>query len=247
MRTAFGALLVAGLLAGCQAAVPAVPAVATTSGPLSADAARQAGDALVARGDYAGAAERYRAAVAAYPDDLMLRFALGSVSTHLDRRDDAVASFMWVVAHGDPRVPEVATARQWLETTGVLAAAAPGAPAPLSATVAAPADAAGVGAVRGQSAWPGLRAGDRRPTLLVKLVGDDAATQGSTYRLRVGLGKPFVMSNIPAGAYRVTGDVDGVLLWETRAVVRAGQEVAIDFTPETSSVSPNDFRPKQDG
>src|SRR3989304_2712790 len=71
-------------------------------------------DALAARGEYAAAAERYRAGLRARPDDLMLHFALGSVLSYLDEPEETRAEFRWVVAHGSPGPPGGAPARQRL-------------------------------------------------------------------------------------------------------------------------------------
>jgi len=119
---ALALLLASPLLVACGGPSPARP-----SAPVAAvaPAAGEAPDALAARGEYAAAAERYRAGLRARPDDLMLHFALGSVLSYLDEPEETRAEFRWVVAHGSPGRPEVATARQWaglaLIAGGVLA------------------------------------------------------------------------------------------------------------------------------
>ena len=111
MARALALLLASPLLVACGGPSPARP-----SAPVAAvaPAAGEAPDALAARGEYAAAAERYRAGLRARPDDLMLHFALGSVLSYLDEPEETRAEFRWVVAHGSPGRPEVATARQWL-------------------------------------------------------------------------------------------------------------------------------------
>src|SRR5919198_805855 len=99
-------LLASALAFGCAGPTPpALPQTPAAASP------REEGDAAVSRGDYVTAVAKYREALKETPDDLKLRFALGSALTHLDRRDEAVEQFRWIVEH---RAPEVAMARQWL-------------------------------------------------------------------------------------------------------------------------------------
>ena len=52
------------------------------------------------------------------------------------------------------------------------------------------------------------------------------------------------MSDLPAGAYRVVGRSGGIKLWETKVVVGAGTETALDLTDANSAVAPKDFPPR---
>src|SRR5712691_11710809 len=101
------------LLAGCQS--PSRPA--QSSAP--EDGAAMAASAL-AGGRYADALELYRQALADAPAKVGLHYGLGVASSYLDRRDDAVREFRWVVQYGPQTVPEVAAARQWLIQAGAL-------------------------------------------------------------------------------------------------------------------------------
>ena len=50
-------------------------------------------DALVAKADHRAAAEVYRRAAALDPDDMSIRFALGTALTFLDQKREAVEAF----------------------------------------------------------------------------------------------------------------------------------------------------------
>src|SRR2546429_4626081 len=102
-------LLAAKLVSGCGGhPTPRAPA---QTPPALGTSSRQEGDAALSRGDYATAVAKYREALRVTPDDLKLRFALGSALSHLDRRDETIEQFRWVVEH---RAPEIAIAREWL-------------------------------------------------------------------------------------------------------------------------------------
>lgn len=183
----------------------------------------------------------------------MLRFALGSVLSQLDRREETIEQFRWVVEHGAPGQPEVAMAREWLAAAQRPSGAAaqpsrPAATAPgVPATAGEPATPTGVGSIKGKTAWPGVNPDNQIVSLEIRLNGDDAATNDKSFRLHIPLGRPYAMSNIPAGAYRVVGRSAGVKLWETRVVVGAGKDTALDLTDANSLVSPKDFTPRGGG
>src|SRR2546430_4906255 len=102
-------LLAAKLVSGCGGhPTPRAPA---QTPPALETSSRQEGDAALSRGDYATAVAKYREALRVTPDDLKLRFALGSAPSHLDQRDETIEQFRWVVEH---RAPEIAIAREWL-------------------------------------------------------------------------------------------------------------------------------------
>lgn len=107
------------LLLGCQQSAPVGPTDAPPASP--AAQLKDQGEALAARGDYAGAAAKYQAAVDREPTDVSLRFALGTVLSHLNRPKDTAEQFRFVVDHGQPDSREVQTARHWLVRAGELA------------------------------------------------------------------------------------------------------------------------------
>jgi hypothetical protein len=61
------------------------------------------------------------------------------------------------------------------------------------------------------------------------------------------MGRPYTMPQTPAGAYRVVGRSAGVKLWETRVVVVAGKDTALDLSEANSVVTSKDFPPGSGG
>ena len=94
------------LFLGCQQSPAPGPApVGSLTFRLKAE-----GDALAARGDYEGAALKYQQAANQEPEDVSIRFALGSALSHLNRREQTVEQFRFVVARGKPDSPEIGRA-----------------------------------------------------------------------------------------------------------------------------------------
>jgi tetratricopeptide (TPR) repeat protein len=236
------ALLGLALASGCSRP-PTTPAPAASVGA----SPREEGDRLARNGDHAGAVTKYREALQAMPNDVRLRFALGSALAQLDRRAEAVEQFRWVVEHGTPGQEEVALAREWLAAASENASSSPSrqdvtmSPAP--GAEGQPAS-AGVGSIKGKTAWPSVNPDTQPLALELRFNGDDAATTGKNFRLHIGLGRPYAMADLPAGAYRVVGRSAGVKLWEQRVVVSAGTEAALDLTEANSAVTPKDFPPR---
>lgn len=248
MRRALLALFAAALASGCSGPPPP-PAPTPAAGV--ARAPREEGDALASRGDHAAAVTKYREALRATPDDLTLRFALGSALSQVDRRDETIEQFRWVVEHGGPGQAEVAMAREWLAAERASGSDAPpsrrGETAPgVPATQSQPASPAGVGSIKGKTAWPGVNPDSQIVSLEIRLNGDDAATKDKSLRLHIRLGRPYAMSGLAAGAYRLMGRSAGVKVWETRVVVGAGKDTVLDLTDSNALVTPKDFTP-QDG
>lgn len=242
MRRAGLAVLVvaAALAAGCGRS-PA-PQAAVPPGPLPVGPARLAAHALAQRGDWAGAIVKYREALRAEPDDVLLRFALGSALSHADRHQEAVEQLRWVVAHGRRSLPEVAAARQWLQDVGALELE------PLATTAAAkPVDPRSTGTVSGATTWPDAGPDSHRLTLQILLVGDEPATKGRRLQARTRLGEPYAVSGVPEGRYRLMAQVSAIRLWDTPVEVTAGKDTVLNLTPETSPVSPQAFPQRQGG
>jgi tetratricopeptide (TPR) repeat protein len=244
------ALLAIALASGCTGS----PSVQGTPPPAAgaASSPREEGDALSSRGDYGGAVAKYREALGATPQDLKLRYALGTALSQLDRHEETAEQFRWVVEHGAPGHSEVAMARQWLAAAerGPAAEARPSdqvvseSPAPGAESQAA---SAGVGTIKGKTAWPGVNPDAQHVPLEIRLSGDDAENKDKSFRLRISLGRPYTMPQIPAGAYRVVGRSAGVKLWEARVVIAAGKDTALDLTEANSVVTSKDFPRRADG
>ena len=71
--------------------------------------------------DWSRAADLLRLALAQDPGDAGLHYYSAVAATHLDRRDDAIREFRWILANVAPDLPEAVDARRWLIEAGVLA------------------------------------------------------------------------------------------------------------------------------
>ena len=206
------------------------PNVVTQSAPVAAGNLREEAALLASRGDYAAAEAKYRAALAAEPDDVELHFGLASVLTQLDRREEAIAEFRWVVTHGRPGRPEVGGARRWLAEAGV------GAPAP--AATAASADPEHAGRLVGALTWPDVPASK---TFGIRVVVE--REDGSQRKIvRSKLNGTYAVDGLADGTYKVTGLAGPVRVWsDLPVVVAAGKPTTFDLTPANASVSPAEF------
>ena len=106
-------LLALALVLGCAGPPPSAP-----SAPRNLVA-----DAMLAfdQGEWARAADLLRLALAQDPGDAALHYYSAIAATRLDRRDDAIREFSWILANVAPDLPEAVEARQWLIGAGVLA------------------------------------------------------------------------------------------------------------------------------
>src|SRR5262245_25232925 len=164
-------LLGLALASGCSrpSATPA-PAASVVGTP------REQGDMLARSGDHAGAVAKYREALQATPNDVRLRFALGSALSQLDRRAEATEQFRWVVEHGAPGQEEVALARQWLASAAEQGSGEGSSSTRKDVTMSsAPAagQPAGVGSIKGKTGWPRVKPGSQPVALELRVNGAD--------------------------------------------------------------------------
>jgi tetratricopeptide (TPR) repeat protein len=108
-----------GLIVGCQQA-PSAPRSAEPPKVPPTAIVRGAADQLIERGEYARAADKYQEAVALAPDDMSLRYLLGTAYSHLGKRREAAEQFEWVVNKGDATEEYYRAARKWLIGAGLL-------------------------------------------------------------------------------------------------------------------------------
>ena len=239
-----GVLLTAVLvvLAGCQQVPPPEPAK-----PAKAPAVvlREEGDALAAKGDYAGAAAKYETVLASTPDDLSLRFALGSTYSHLNRRADAVAQFQLVVVAAAPTSQEYQTARQWLVSVGALRgeplAASPGSTAEARPPTAAPAGQTGLS---GALEWKGITVGSRRVPVRLTLTGQDFENRSVRSLRAARLGEKYAFPNVAPGSYRlvvIAIEPREQPLWDVRLTVEKDKPTVLNLSSATAAISPDTF------
>jgi tetratricopeptide (TPR) repeat protein len=197
-----------------------------------------AGEALAAsaRSDWPSAAELLRRALQHDPSRADLHYHLAIAASHLDRRDEAVREFQWVLANVARELPEAIEARRWLIGAGVL-----GAP---TETVAAPADqiteeTPGDSGLQGRVVWA-----DERPTARVQLFlkgapkSPNAALQ---WVLRTDDGGRFEFKRIPAGTYMLTNRIAGEPTWRLRVQLAPGEVTTLDLGEANSAKVRDDF------
>jgi hypothetical protein len=238
MRRALVVALSLGILAGCQQATPLAPSTGATTESMTRRLKAE-GDALMVKGDYAGALVKYQLAAGQEPGDVSIRFALGSALSYLDRRDETVAEFRWVVAHGQPGSVEVREARNWLATAGVpgfdnQSGGDPSVASQVPATESA-------GRIVGQTEWPGVNFRDRVIRGRVSVSGDEPRTQAVQRARPFRLGDAFEFKNLPAGNYQLVAEAWGVKLWEQQVTVERGRNTEVSLTSASSPVSPSQF------
>ena len=232
-----------GLIVGCQQSpAPQRPAAAPQVSP--AAVARGEADQLMERGEYGKAAGKYQEAVALEPDDMALRFALGTAYSHLGRRAEAAEQFQWVVKRGDPGSDHLRAARQWLVSAGMLSD---------GRTASAATDGAGEsqvqpttkGKVAGPLEWPGVNSRDRLIKVRVTLTGDDDATKSVNLSRPFRLGERYEFRDLAPGKYRLVAKAEdgapNLELWDQHVTVEAGQVTQLPLSATNSKVSPDQF------
>lgn len=230
-----------GLLVGCQKASPPPAA----EGPHVAPAAMARGEAdqLMERGEYAKAAGKYQEAVALEPDDMALRFALGSAYSHLGRRAEAAEQFQWAVKRGDPTADYYRGAREWLVSAGLFSEGRVASDS--AAGPASPAQQPSKGKVGGSLEWPGVNPRERLVKVRVTLTGDDAATRSVNVSRPFRLGERYEFSNLEPGKYRLVAKSEegapAMELWDQQVTIEAGQATQLSLGAANSKVSPTQF------
>jgi hypothetical protein len=242
-------LLLAGVVAllGCQrapaprSAAGGPPAPSQVVVQLLAEAGR-----LMARGDYAAAADKYDAVLAHEPEHVTGRFGLGSAYSHLGRRAEAIEQFRWVVRQAPPQSQEHQAAKQWLISVG--AWSEPG-PTPAAADAAAPTErATGPGRIVGRTEWPGVNPKDLfirgRMALLRDDEGPREVVRGRPFRL----GDAYEFRDVQPGKYRLVAWIDRTIIWDETVSVEPGKVHEVVLTQAKSRIPADKLpRPDQEG
>jgi hypothetical protein len=159
-------------------------------------------------------------------------------SSHLDRRDDAVREFRWVVQYGPPTAPEVAAARQWLTRAGALP--------PVVLTTSAPVRSdrerqPGNASLEGRAVF--AEAGQApKPMARVQLfLAPENPTQKEYYNLRTDEQGNFKFPNVIPGSYKLTNRVAGQPIWRLRVELKPSEAKALDLTQANSLAMQDDF------
>jgi len=236
VRRALAALLVGLALAACG------------SPPAAKDEPDVVAEGLRAfdRGDWVAAARLLREAVAKQPNDLRLHYSLAVAVTHLELRDEAIREFQWVLANAPAGSPEAIAARNWLLAAGALTnprVASDSSGSRDSDDAAAATDPEHPeGAVHGQVTWT-----DGDPTVKIAriqlfLKGIKGQPNENFIKvLRASEEGRFHFSRVPVGSYRLMDRIAGEPRWRVKVTIAAGQDVAMDLTPQNSLRVRDDF------
>jgi hypothetical protein len=227
------------LLAACQQPPAPQP---VTSAVSPAAQLRAEGDALMARGEYVAAVEKFRQATDLEPTSVSLRFALGIAYSFLDRRPEAIAQLRWVVANASAESTEYQEARRWLLRVGALVES-PAVAGRLAASDATSknVDPAEQGSVAGQTQWPGVSPAEHAVPIRISLAGAEDATRQVGMRRDVSLGERFEFKDVPEGQYRLVGIFDDRIIWDQRITVKGGKQTDVALNQGVSSVPVSTF------
>lgn len=228
------------LLAACQQPPASAPVTSSVS---PAAQLRAEGDALMARGDHAGAVEKFRQAIDLEPASVPLRFALGTAYSFLDRRLESISQFRWVMATAAVDSVEYREARRWLLSVGALVeppAVARG-PETASETAKKVVDPAAQGSVVGETRWPGVTPAESPIPIRISLVGNEDATKHVGQRRNISLGERFDFKDVPEGQYRLVGIFDDKIIWDQSVTVKGGKQTDVALDQSASSALPSTF------
>jgi len=223
------------LLAACQAP----PRPVQSSAP--EDPTRLAARALDA-GRYADALELYRQALSEAPGKVDLHYGVGVASSHLDRRDDAVREFRWVVQYGPQSAPEVAAARQWLIRAGALPSATLNTPAPSRSTEERQ---AGNASLEGRAIFAEAGQAPKPMARLQLFLVPESPTQKERYHLRTDEEGNFKFSDVVPGPYKLIDRVAGQPIWRLRVEFKPSETKVLELTPANSLAMQDDFPERQ--
>ena len=230
------ALVVLVILAACQS--PSPPARSTSSDTPEVLAAR-----ALAAGRYTDAALLYREALGEASGKMELHYGLAVASSYLDRRDDAIREFRWVLQYGSPKAAEVEASRQWLIRAGALP------PAAYTASPAGPEKerAAGNASLEGRAVFAeGGQTPQPMPRQQLFLVGQpNSPTQRERYNLRTDERGNFKFPDVVPGPYKLTDRVAGQPIWRLRVEFKASEVKVLELTPANSTASLDEFPESQ--
>jgi tetratricopeptide (TPR) repeat protein len=186
--------------------------------------------------DWSRAADLFRLALAQDPTDAALHYYSAVAATHLDRRDDAIREFRWVLANVAPDLPEAVDARRWLTEAGVLGR-------PTETATAAPdrttEETSADSGLEGRVVWAGGRS-----TARVQLFLKGAPKSPNAelqWVFRTDDSGRFEFKRIPAGTYMLTDKVAGERTWRLRVQLKPGEVTSLDLSESNSAKARDDF------
>jgi len=169
-----------------------------------------------------------------------LHYGFAVASTYLDRRDDAIREFRWVVQYGRPNATEVDAARQWLIRAGVVP---PAAFAAVNAKGPEKERTSGNASLEGRAIFAeGGNPPQPMGRLQLFMVGQpNSPTQRERYNLRTDEHGNFKFPDVVPGPYKLTNRVAGQPTWRLRVELKASEVKVLELTPANSVAALDDF------
>lgn len=183
--------------------------------------------AAMSRGDYATSVQLLREVLAERPEHVEAHYRLAVSASWLDRTDEAETQFEWVVAHGPADSPEVQAAREWLRAFRARAKDAPS-PEPSKPR----ADRA---TVSGRVLWGPDGSVAPQPYFQLFFKGlPGSPVEDEFHRVRTDEEGRYRIPDVVPGEYVLTNRVAGPPIWRLKVVVKAGETLELNLTPENS-------------
>lgn len=185
---------------------------------------RADGVAALEKGRYENALRAFVEALSRLPDDVGLHYLLAVTYSHLDRKEDAILAFRYVVQHGKPSSQEVQAATRWLAGVGIAVGRSEPVPVP------DPPEAL-TASLQGKIVWP-LEADRVMPRVQLQLEGIGAATQGKRYGIFAHFNGQYAFPQVRPGDYRLRAQIAYTRIWEMDVTV--GDKTMLDLTQDNA-------------
>ena len=231
MKAVIVALLTAAAIAtaGCQP--HAKTARENTAPPaIGVEELKAQGLAHLEAGRYDNALRALVDALSRSPEDVKLHYLVGVTFAHLQRKDDAIIAFRWVVEHGRPGSKEFVAASQWLADNGML-------PTTTAAAANDEEEETVVGVMEGRTDWPDTDPDKILPRLQLQLEGVGSTNQGKRYGIQTPLNGPYKFPKVRPGDYRLRAQIGFTRLWDMPVTV--GEKTVLDLNQD-NAVAPKD-------
>lgn len=218
------ALAVATL--GCQQSGAGSQAGSSASRPaaIGVEQLRADGVAALEKGRYENALRAFTEALSRLPDDVGLHYLLAVTYSHLDRKEDAILAFRYVVQQGKPGSQEVQAATRWLAGVGIVIGRSepPPAPDPPEALTAS---------LEGKIVWP-LGPDQALPRVQMQLEGTSANTVGKRYGIQAHFNGQYAFPQVRPGDYKLRAQIPYARIWEMDVTV--GEKTMLDLTQDNA-------------
>lgn len=220
---------------GCQPTVTKTARENAAPPAIGVEQLKADGLAHLEAGRYDNALRALVEALSRSPEDVSLHYLVGVTFAHLQRKDDAIIAFRWVVEHGRPGTKEVTGASQWLADNGMLPTTAAASDTEEEETV--------VGVMEGRTEWLDLDEDRILPRLQLQLEGVGSTTQGKRYGIQVPLNGPYKFPKVRPGDYRLRGQISFTRLWDMPVTV--GEKTALDLNQNNAVAAKDVFKRKR--